>query len=240
MVGILNKCAHSNNLKKDKEVIDMTLGKKIKQLRLHKAISQEKLAEELNVSRSAIAKWETDGGIPELDNLLQLAKIFDVSLDELTGNMKKQMTENKSDPTTYFNFDFGSQHYDIELTGWNDVVYAVSIMNEDKDFLFYRKMVKTKQVYGVIGKKYIASFLPTKKIADEPVSILEINRDYFCGKPVVLELAKKEGFIKGLLDFRDDDYRNVVIDIFEEFVLHLKFGRKLNINEITKIEELTN
>lgn len=57
---------------------------------------------------------------------------------------------------------------------------------------------------------------------------------------MVLELAKKEGFIKGLLDFRDDDYRNVVIDIFEEFVLHLKFGRKLNINEITKIEELTN
>ncbi|RGU96139.1 XRE family transcriptional regulator [Clostridium sp. AF15-17LB] len=216
----------------------MTLGKRIRQFRLQKAISQEKLAEELNVSRSAIAKWETDGGIPELDNLIQLAKTFDVSLDELTGNMKKQMNENEFAPIAYSSYDFGNQHYDIELTGWNDGVYDISIMNEDKDFLFYRKMVKTKLVYGIIGKRYIASFLPTKKIADEPVSVIEINRDYFCGKPVVLELAKKEGFIKGLFDFRDDNYRNVVIDTFEELVLRLQFGRELNISEITKIEEL--
>lgn len=216
----------------------MTLGKRIRQFRLQKAISQEKLAEELNVSRSAIAKWETDGGIPELDNLIQLAKTFDVSLDELTRNMKKQMNENEFVPIAYSSYDFGNQHYDIELTGWNDGVYDISIMNEDKDFLFYRKMVKTILVYGIIGKRYIASFLPTKKIADEPVSVIEINRDYFCGKPVVLELVKKEGFIKGLFDFRDDNYRNVVIDTFEELVLRLQFGRELNISEITKIEEL--
>ena len=216
----------------------MTLGKRIRQFRLQKAISQEKLAEELNVSRSAIAKWETDGGIPELDNLIQLAKTFDVSLDELTGNMKKQMNENEFAPIAYSSYDFGNQHYDIELTGWNDGVYDISIMNEDKDFLFYRKMVKTKLVYGIIGKRYIASFLPTKKIADEPVSVIEINRDYFFFFLVVLELVKKEGFIKGLFDFRDDNYRNVVIDTFEELVLRLQFGRELNISEITKIEEL--
>lgn len=45
----------------------MTIGEKIKQLRSEKGLSQEKLAERLNVSRSAIAKWETDGGIPEID-----------------------------------------------------------------------------------------------------------------------------------------------------------------------------
>ena len=68
----------------------MTLGNRIKQLRIQMGISQEKLAEELNVSRSAIAKWETDGGVPELNNLLQIAKKFDISIDELTGNMEKQ------------------------------------------------------------------------------------------------------------------------------------------------------
>lgn len=49
----------------------MTMGAKIKQLRSKKGLSQEKLAEKLNVSRSAVAKWEADGGIPEIDNLLQ-------------------------------------------------------------------------------------------------------------------------------------------------------------------------
>lgn len=39
----------------------MTVGEKIKQLRNENGISQEKLAEKLNVSRSAVVKWETDG-----------------------------------------------------------------------------------------------------------------------------------------------------------------------------------
>lgn len=67
-----------------------TIGEKIKQLRSEKGLSQEKLAEKLNVSRSAIAKWETDGGIPEIDNLLQLSIVFGVSLDELVRNTRGQ------------------------------------------------------------------------------------------------------------------------------------------------------
>lgn len=45
----------------------MTLGNRIKQLRIQMGMSQEELAEELNISRSAIAKLETGGGIPELN-----------------------------------------------------------------------------------------------------------------------------------------------------------------------------
>ena len=65
----------------------MTMGAKIKQLRSKKGLSQEKLAEKLNVSRSAVAKWEADGGIPEIDNLLQLSLVFGISIDELVGNV---------------------------------------------------------------------------------------------------------------------------------------------------------
>ncbi len=214
----------------------MKLGKRIKQLRNQKAISQERLAEELNVSRSAIAKWETDGGIPELNNLLQLAKVFDVSLDELAGDMKKQEKEKES--AGEFHSDFGNQHYDIELTGWNDGVRDVSIVGEDKDFLFYGKVVREKTVYGIIGKRYITSVFPAKGTVDEQIPITEVNRDYFCGKSVAVELAKKEGLLRGFLDFRDDDYRSVVIEQFEELVLRLQFGREINISEITKVEEL--
>lgn len=61
----------------------MTLGKRIARLRIQRGISQIELAEQLAVSRQAISKWETDGSVPELEKLIQLSEIFDVTLDEL-------------------------------------------------------------------------------------------------------------------------------------------------------------
>ena len=216
----------------------MTLGNRIKQVRIQMGISQEKLAEELNVSRSAIAKWETDGGVPELNNLLQIAKKFDISIDELTGNMEKQEKKIEHTQKAGFDYEFGNQYYDIDLTGWNDGVNKVSIVDEDNDFLFYKKMLRKKSVYGIIGKKYIASISPVKGITVEQNPAMKLDRDYFCGRVSAVELAKREGLIRGFLDFRDDDYRNIVIDHFGKQMIRLQFGREINVTEITKIEEL--
>ena len=46
-------------------------------------MSQGDLAEQLDVSRQSISKWETDGAVPELDKLIRLSKIFGITLDEL-------------------------------------------------------------------------------------------------------------------------------------------------------------
>ncbi|MBR4759277.1 MAG: helix-turn-helix transcriptional regulator [Lachnospiraceae bacterium] len=46
-------------------------------------LTQEELANKIHVSKSAIAKWETDAGIPERDNLQRLAKAINVSVDDL-------------------------------------------------------------------------------------------------------------------------------------------------------------
>lgn len=46
----------------------MTLGEKLKEARKQAGLSQEQLSEKLGVSRSAVAKWETDNGIPDVDN----------------------------------------------------------------------------------------------------------------------------------------------------------------------------
>ena len=61
----------------------MTLGEKIRFLRTKESITQEELAEKLNVSRSAIAKWETDNGTPDIANLKMISQIFKISIDEL-------------------------------------------------------------------------------------------------------------------------------------------------------------
>ncbi len=66
----------------------MTLGERIKNFRQRVGLSQEELAEKLNVSRQAITKWENDSGIPDIDNLISLSKVMGISLDELVMGEK--------------------------------------------------------------------------------------------------------------------------------------------------------
>ena len=217
----------------------MTIRERIKQLRSEKGVSQEKLAEQLNVSRSAVAKWEADGGVPEIDNLLQLSSVFGISIDELVGNASKAQNSKKAEAMEHKEHGFGKQRYDIELTGWNDGVYGVYIIAEDDDFLYYYQDAgKGNGIYGAIGRKHITSVLPTDGKEREKPPVNEVSREYFCGKPVKIELAKRDGLIKGLLDFRDDAYRDVVIRSFDKDILHLQFGGTLKLADITKIEVL--
>ena len=61
----------------------MTFGEKLRDARKKAGISQEELAEKLSVSRSAVAKWETDNGLPDVGNLKVLAAVLNVSIDYL-------------------------------------------------------------------------------------------------------------------------------------------------------------
>lgn len=61
----------------------MTLGEKIVSLRKQANLTQSDLAERLNISRQAITKWENGTGLPDVDNLNKLAKVFNKSVDEL-------------------------------------------------------------------------------------------------------------------------------------------------------------
>ena len=64
----------------------MTLGEKIKEQRTAHGLSQETLAEQMGVSRQAVTKWEADQSAPSSEKLIALAKLFQISLDELIGN----------------------------------------------------------------------------------------------------------------------------------------------------------
>ena len=61
----------------------MTLGEKMKKARNSCGLSQQQLADKLAVSRSAVAKWETDKGLPDVGNLKTLARLLNVSVDHL-------------------------------------------------------------------------------------------------------------------------------------------------------------
>lgn len=61
----------------------MEIGNKLNQLRKLSGMTQEQLAEKLNVSRQTISKWESGGTSPDLESVVKVSKIFYVSLDDL-------------------------------------------------------------------------------------------------------------------------------------------------------------
>ena len=63
--------------------IIMTLGEKIKEARKNAGLTQEQLAQKLVISRQAITKWESDKGLPDIQNLKALAELLNVSVDYL-------------------------------------------------------------------------------------------------------------------------------------------------------------
>lgn len=60
-----------------------SFGRRLQQLRKASGLSQEALAEKLEVSRQAVSKWENDAGFPETEKLLRLGELFQVSMDDL-------------------------------------------------------------------------------------------------------------------------------------------------------------
>ena len=78
----------------------MTFGGKLQLLRKQKGMSQEQLASQLTVSRQAISKWELDSSLPDTENVIQLSKIFGVSIDYLLND---DMENDKDNPTVIIN-----------------------------------------------------------------------------------------------------------------------------------------
>lgn len=75
----------------------MNFGMKLQTLRKEKRLSQEALAEKLGVSRQAVSKWETNEGYPEMDKLITLGQLFDVTLDYLIKDDNPQPTLDTQD-----------------------------------------------------------------------------------------------------------------------------------------------
>ena len=110
----------------------MTLGEKIKEARKEHGLSQEQFAEKLCVSRSAVAKWETDKGTPDIENLKAISSLLNVSIDYLLDDGEKEITEVVT-----------KESYDIKA-------YGKGIRKTKKDRVILEKFPNAK-IYTVIG-----------------------------------------------------------------------------------------
>ena len=88
----------------------MLIGEKLRRLRIARQLSQEQLAEKLQVSRQAISKWELGESMPDTENLILLSKFYGVSIDYLLLNelnISSELETKRSRSSPIFIFGMG-------------------------------------------------------------------------------------------------------------------------------------
>ncbi len=125
----------------------MTLGEKIREARRKCGFSQEQLAEKMSVSRSAIAKWETDKGLPDVGNLKMLARLLNVSVDHL-------LDDGQSANTSVIR-----ENYNLAAYG-----YGCSRIKKDR---VVREKYPDAMIYPLLGRQELANLdLPSDNTPD--------------------------------------------------------------------------
>lgn len=94
----------------------MFFNEKLKMLRKESGLTQEELAEELNVSRQAITKWESGDGTPDIENLKQISILFNTTIDELVKEDKNVTIEKVNNYIYVQELEIDhTKHFDINI-----------------------------------------------------------------------------------------------------------------------------
>ncbi len=89
---------------------------KLRLLRKESGLTQEELADRLNVSRQAITKWESGDGIPDIENLKQISVLFNTTIDELVKENKNVQVENKEKYSLVEELEIDhTKHFDMKI-----------------------------------------------------------------------------------------------------------------------------
>lgn len=199
----------------------MTLEEQIKHYRKQAGLSQEKMAEKIGVSRQAITKWENGTGIPDIANLMAIAELFQISVDELLSNEKleKKQAEYIYESQTEYDID-GKKNYDLHLGGayivelhsYDDEKIKISLLSNviktvsadykvkiddnknaiDVDLHKYNNATEAMAKEGLV----IRVFLPKKYIGKIE---LAVNAKRLCIYHIENELIEVEGKISEIL-----------------------------------------
>jgi len=145
--------------------LKMDFSEKLQQLRTKNNLTQEQLAEKVCVSRVAVSKWESGRGYPNLDSLKLLAKVFNISIDELLSSeelmdIARDQVENKS--SIVRTMIFGITDFMVSLlfvipifaNRFDDKVVNVSVLNLTEGAVYNRVifliLIVLTAVFGVV------------------------------------------------------------------------------------------
>ena len=199
----------------------MLFNEKLKMLRKESNLTQEELAEKLNVSRQAITKWESGDGTPDIENLKQISNLFNTTIDELVKEDKNIDLDIKKD--VYFDeieIDH-TKHFDVHINKSKEInfisnkeekvkVEVISYETEDLNDLLkikfddlYNKMdidIKNKSINDLIiniyiPEKYIDEIELKTKSKLLSINNLNINKIEVDGSLKYLNVLNSKGRI---------------------------------------------
>lgn len=122
----------------------MNIGEKIFELRKQKNLSQEEVADKLNVSRQTISKWETNQSTPDFDKIVPLCELFEISTDELLKGIKEKDQEEVKEPKIITKQDVREKTAKVISTSIFTYIAAVAV------FLFLVCVLGVNAVAAVV------------------------------------------------------------------------------------------
>ena len=220
----------------------MTFAEKLKSIRKQVGMSQELLAEKIGVSRQAVTKWETGAGIPDIDNMVSISNLFNISIDELICNkgttlktseyLFESITEYDIDKIKSYDMKFGGAEKFV-LSGYNGEKIRVRLVSNLLSTLqndFKVKIDDSRKRIDVDVKRYNSV---TEATAKETVSIfVEIPTSYI--SHIECEVNAKSVEIRSL------ECDNIELDIKTSRITLEDISGKVKINCNLDMEVLCN
>lgn len=238
----------------------MNFAEKLKNARKMTGMSQEALAEKLGVSRQAVTKWETERGIPDIENMMILSKLFGISVDEFlskektavvqTGYRYESKTEYDMDEVKRLDIKLGGAS-NLTITGTDGEKVLVKLASNaintlERDFkvriddIKQRLDIDVNRKNGMTEAKAkdnlsIEFFLPNRYLSHVE---LDVNCEKICVRNLICERVEFHGKINTLYlksveaIFEVDSNLDMAIEIAD-------FKGSLEINQVSSTSRLT-
>ena len=131
----------------------MEFGEKIQKLRNEKKWTQEQLAEKLYISRTAVSKWESGKGYPNIDSLKDIAKLFNKTIDELLSSEEIIDIAKKENTTNI-------KRTNNLIYGLLDIISVLFIFlplyaQKTENFVYSVSLISTNDISNIIKISYI-------------------------------------------------------------------------------------
>lgn len=182
----------------------MVFEKRFKEIRKEAGISQEKVAERLNVSRQAVAKWEAGLTVPDVDNLIQISGLFQVSLDYLVKETTYRQIEGvlKNDNSEIIDFIVEAKKGTYASAANFDATLVDSSRMASKDLAYEKGDFKYLDTY-VGSSRFSGSEVVYHK--KKPVWSMNYNGRLLSGQLGDF-LTKMLSFVSAELPYRGPDF----------------------------------
>ena len=208
----------------------MNLSDNIKKIRKENNLSQEQLADKLNVSRQSVSKWESGQAYPEMDKVLQICQLFNLNIDELMNQDIKEVNNRKQEKSNlnkyfddFFNYVtktidmFGSMNFKSKLKCLFEqliilgvICIILVIFGSIAEGIFSRLFNSIPwEIYSVIYDVFASLYLICAVIITVMLMVHIFKVRYLDYYVIVNDLSNDDVKNSSLEDIKDSDNRNI-------------------------------